>query len=162
MRQTYFTIQPLGSSDFVCPFDSARHTISNAIRAKHPDARVASGAPPRPLPKLGLSRAGRTFLLRLRVGCAKTAQRVAHLSGTGSPVCLSCNDDTDETLSHIVLECAGYIHARDALTAAYRRLGLPSDNADVLLFPRGHPSIIKRAFTALLDFFETTTLYTRL
>ncbi|KAH7960591.1 hypothetical protein HPB49_021461 [Dermacentor silvarum] len=72
------------------------------------------------------------------------------------------NDGSDETLSHILLECAGYTHARDSLTAAYRRLGLPSDNADVFLFPRGHPSIIKRAFTALLDFFESTTLYTRL
>ncbi|KAH7985635.1 hypothetical protein HPB49_026336 [Dermacentor silvarum] len=82
------------------------------------------------LPKLGLSRADRAFLLRLRVGCAKTVQRVAQLSGTGSSVCLSCNDGSDETLSHILLECAGYIHARDSLTAAYRRLGLPSDNAD--------------------------------
>ncbi|KAH7980676.1 hypothetical protein HPB49_018188 [Dermacentor silvarum] len=155
-RHTHLTCPALISSVFLTLI------ISGAIRAKHPDARVTSGVPPRPLPKLGLPRADRAFLLRLLIRCAKTAQGVTRLPGTGISVCQNCTKGSEEALTRILLECAGYIPARDSLIAAYRRLGVSTDSLAAFLFPRGYSSVLKRAFTALLEFFECTNLYTRL
>ncbi|KAL1472991.1 hypothetical protein MTO96_039013 [Rhipicephalus appendiculatus] len=81
------------------------------------------GIPPRPLPKAGLSRRARAFLLRLRTDCCRTAERLFSLSGKGSPSCAQC--PAEETLEHILLQCPGYNDQRRQLFGVYGRLGLP-------------------------------------
>ncbi|XP_075534470.1 uncharacterized protein LOC142568352 [Dermacentor variabilis] len=144
----------------VTPFDVARHTVAGMLRARHPDARVASGKPPKLLPRTGLHRRDRALLLRLRIGCYRTAARTHRLQGTGSPFCLKCADV--EYLEHVLLRCPEYSVQRDTLTSAYRRLGLPCDSTDALLFPAAHSSVTGRAFAALLDFLDGAELYERL
>ncbi|XP_072143100.1 uncharacterized protein [Dermacentor andersoni] len=56
-------------------FDAAKTAVLRSLIAQHPDQRVAAGTPPRLLPRVGLSRADCAFLLRLRIGCYKTAAR---------------------------------------------------------------------------------------
>ncbi|XP_075556524.1 uncharacterized protein LOC142588571 [Dermacentor variabilis] len=144
----------------VTPFDVARHTVAGMLRARHPDARVASGNPPKLLPRTGLHRRDRALLLRLRIGCYRTAARTHRLQGTGSPFCLKCADVED--LEHVLLRCPEYLVQRDTLTSAYRRLGLPCDSTDALLFPAAHSSVTGRAFAALLDLLDGAELYERL
>ncbi|KAL1475406.1 hypothetical protein MTO96_037313 [Rhipicephalus appendiculatus] len=81
------------------------------------------GIPPRPLPRTGLSRHARAFLLRLRTDCSRTAERLFRLSGNGSPSCAQC--PAEETLEHILLQCPGYDDQRHQLLGVYGRLGLP-------------------------------------
>ncbi|XP_075556532.1 uncharacterized protein LOC142588579 [Dermacentor variabilis] len=149
---------PLATS--VSRFDVARTTITRTLLAHHPDARVAAGTPPRLLPRAGLSRWDRAFLLRLRVGCYNTAARSHRLRGTGSPACAECGEE--ETLAHLLLRCPSYDVERTALCASYRRVGLPCNTETEVLFPAAHASIAKRAFAALLDFFVETQLRARL
>ncbi|XP_072145534.1 uncharacterized protein [Dermacentor andersoni] len=144
----------------VTPFDVARHTVAGMLRARHPDARVASGNPPRLLPRKGLHRRDRALLLRLRVGCYRTAARTHRLQGTGSPFCEKCADVED--LDHVLLRCREYTAQRDTLTSVYRRLGLPCDSTEALLFPAAHSSVTARAFAALLEFLDGAELYERL
>ncbi|KAL1468743.1 hypothetical protein MTO96_041279, partial [Rhipicephalus appendiculatus] len=82
------------------------------------------GIPPRPLPRTGLSRRARAFLLRLRTDSCRTAEgRLFRLSGEGSPSCAQC--PAEETLEHILLQCPGYDDQRRRLLGVYGRLGLP-------------------------------------
>ncbi|KAH7968858.1 hypothetical protein HPB52_011955 [Rhipicephalus sanguineus] len=97
--------------------DVARLIIARHVRSLHPDARVASGNPPRLLPRTGLNRRARAFLLRLRIGCSRTAERLFRLSGSGNPTCVQC--PADETIDHILLQCPGYDDHR-------RRLFVPT------------------------------------
>ncbi|XP_037577007.1 uncharacterized protein LOC119459265 [Dermacentor silvarum] len=151
---------PVPRSLLVTPFDVARHTVAGYLRSWHPDPRVAAGSPPKLLPRRGLGRRDRALLLRLRIGCCRTAERVHRLSGLGSPYCDSCSGV--ETLDHVLLQCPAYAAERGPLLAAYRRLGIPSDSARGLLFPATHPSIAKRAYAALLEYLEDTNLCQRL
>ncbi|KAL1478731.1 hypothetical protein MTO96_034879 [Rhipicephalus appendiculatus] len=89
------------------------------------------GIPPRPLPRAGLGRRARAFLLRLRTDCARTAERLFRLSGNGSPSCAQC--PAEETLEHILLQCPGYDDQRRQLFGVYGRLGLPHDNVDYVI-----------------------------
>ncbi|XP_049522641.1 uncharacterized protein LOC125945107 [Dermacentor silvarum] len=151
---------PVPRSLLVTPFDVARHTVAGYLRSHHPDPRVAAGSPPKLLPRRGLGRRDRALLLRLRIGCCRTAERVHRLSGLGSPYCDSCSGV--ESLDHVLLQCPAYAAERGPLLAAYRRLGIPSDSARGLLFPATHPSIARRAYAALLEYLEDTNLCQRL
>ncbi|XP_037576983.1 uncharacterized protein LOC119459237 [Dermacentor silvarum] len=151
---------PVPRSLLVTPFDVARHTVAGYLRSRHPDPRVAAGSPPKLLPRRGLCRRDRALLLRLRIGCCRTAERVHRLSGLGSPYCDSCSGV--ESLDHVLLQCPAYAAERGPLLAAYRRLGIPSDSARGLLFPATHPSIARRAYAALLEYLEDTNLCQRL
>ncbi|KAH7984109.1 hypothetical protein HPB52_017093 [Rhipicephalus sanguineus] len=122
--------------------------------------RVASGTPPRVLPRTGLNRRARAFLLRLRIGCSRTADRLFRLSGSGNPKCVQC--PADETIDHILLQCPGYDDHRRRLFEAFSRLGLPHLCLDELLFPSAQHSKVLQAFHALLDFFGDADLFTRL
>ncbi|KAH7947377.1 hypothetical protein HPB52_010999 [Rhipicephalus sanguineus] len=83
--------------------DVARLIIARHLRSLHPDARVASGNPPRLLPRAGLNRRARAFFLRLRIGCSRTAEHLFRLSGSGNPTCVQC--PADEIIDHILLQC---------------------------------------------------------
>ncbi|KAH7958526.1 hypothetical protein HPB49_002186 [Dermacentor silvarum] len=139
-------------SRFVTRFDIARHS--------HPDPRVAGGVPPKLLPRRGLSRRDRALILRLRIGCGRTAERLHWLSGEGSPSCDGCADI--ETVEHALLQCPARASERRALVTAYRRLGLPADTTQQLLFPATHLSIARHAFSALLVYLEDANLRARL
>ncbi|XP_037515372.1 uncharacterized protein LOC119391795 [Rhipicephalus sanguineus] len=145
---------------FVRVSDEARLIIARHVRSLHPDARVASGTPPRVLPRTGLNRRARAFLLRLRIGCSRTADRLFRLSGSGNPKCEQC--PADETIDHILLQCPGYDDHRRRLFGAFSRLGLPHLCLDELLFPSAQHSKVLQAFHALLDFFGDADLFTRL
>ncbi|KAH7976271.1 hypothetical protein HPB52_010440 [Rhipicephalus sanguineus] len=145
---------------FVRVSDEARLIIARHVRSLHPDARVASGTPPRVLPRTGLNRRARAFLLRLRIGCSRTADRLFRLSGSGNPKCVQC--PADETIDHILLQCPGYDDHRRRLFGAFSRLGLPHLCLDELLFPSAQHSKVLQAFYALLDFFGDADLFTRL
>ncbi|XP_070378191.1 uncharacterized protein [Dermacentor albipictus] len=75
---------PVPRSLVVTPFDVARHTVAGMLRARHPDARVASGKPPKLLPRSGLHRRDRALLLRLRIGCHRTAARTHRIQVGGT------------------------------------------------------------------------------
>ncbi|XP_037564908.1 uncharacterized protein LOC119444609 [Dermacentor silvarum] len=147
-------------SRFVTRFDVARHSVAGYVRTQHPDPRVAGGIPPRLLPRRGLSRRDRALILRLRIGCARTAERLHRLTGEGSPSCGECADV--ETVEHALLQCPARASERDALVAAYHRLGLPADTTRQLLFPATHPSIARHAFASLLVYLEDADLRSRL
>lgn len=149
---------PLATS--VSGFDVAKATILRTLRAQHPDQRVAAGASLRLLPRVGFSRADRSFLLRLRVGCYRTAARTHRLQGIGDPACSNCADT--ETLDHLLLRCPAFDVERTDLCTVYRRLGLTYDTATALLFPAAHSSIVKHALSALLDYCNATHLRARL
>lgn len=121
---------------------------------------MAAGKPPRPLPRTGLWRGERAFLLRLRIGTAITAERLHQLTGTGDPLCTHCA--TPETLDHILLQCAQYAVDRRVLVRAYRDHGLPATSADEFLFPRAHSTAVGRAMSALIVFFTSCALFERL
>ncbi|XP_050051976.1 uncharacterized protein [Dermacentor andersoni] len=144
----------------VTSFDAAKTAVLRSLTAKHPDRRVAAGTHPRLLPRAGLCRGDCAFLLRLRIGCYKTAARTHRLTGTGSPVCGSC--DGVETLEHLLRHCPAFGTEREALYASYHRCGLPSTTLQCLLFPNAHSSITERAFSALIEFREATHLRARL
>ncbi|XP_070389348.1 uncharacterized protein [Dermacentor albipictus] len=123
----------------VMSFDAAKTAVLCSLTAQHPDRRVTMGMPPRLLPRAGLSRADCAFLLRLRIGCYKTAAHTRRLTGTGSPVCGSC--DGMETLEHLLRHCPAFGTEREALYASYHRCGLPSTTLQCLLFPNAPSSI---------------------
>ncbi|XP_075534306.1 uncharacterized protein LOC142568117 [Dermacentor variabilis] len=70
---------PVPRSLVVTPFDVARHTVAGMLRARHPDPHVATGNPPKLLPRAGLHRRDRALLLRLRIGCYRIAARTYRL-----------------------------------------------------------------------------------
>ncbi|XP_037577084.1 uncharacterized protein LOC119459352 [Dermacentor silvarum] len=144
----------------VTAFDVAHHSVAGYLQTRHPDPRVAGGSPPKLLPRRGLSRHDRALLLRLRIGCCRTADRMNRLTGCGSRLCGGCADV--ETLDHVLLRCPAQAIERAVLVAAYRRLGLPCDTTQGLLFPAVSSSIARRAFSALLDFLEDINLCSRL
>ncbi|KAL3222021.1 hypothetical protein MRX96_029012 [Rhipicephalus microplus] len=132
--------------------------IARQVRALHPHSRVATGNPPRPLPKTGISRHARAFLLWLRTECFRTAERRFRFTNSGSPSCAKCL--AVETTEHILLECPGYIEQRQRLFDAYERLGLQYVSLDHLRFPQAHRSRLMRAFEAPLEFFGDADLIT--
>ncbi|KAL1478664.1 hypothetical protein MTO96_034922 [Rhipicephalus appendiculatus] len=146
--------------DFINPGDVDRLLIARYIRKRHPDARVAAGKCPRPLPLRGLPRADRALLLRLRIGCHHAAERMHRLTGRGSPFCADCGDT--ETLDHLLLHCSASSGARIKLLAAYAKHGLPRATAEHLLFPHCRQGDTKRVLSALLDFLEAAGLRHRL
>ncbi|XP_037276809.2 uncharacterized protein LOC119169911 [Rhipicephalus microplus] len=144
----------------VSTFDVARLPTRCSVTTRHPDPRVAAGQPPRPLPKTGFSREERALLLRLRIGCYRTAERVHRQSGHGDPNCRHCPQP--ETLHHIIFQCEEYSDARRSLFDAYSKLGLSTSTVDVILFPRAHACLVKRAQAALITFLRTSALFERL
>ncbi|XP_049522843.1 uncharacterized protein LOC125945228 [Dermacentor silvarum] len=151
---------PVSLSRFMTRFDVARHSVAGYLKTQHPDPRVAGGMPPKLLPRRGLSRRDCALILRLRIGCCWTAERLHWLSGDGLP---SCDRYADiETVEHALLQCPARASERGALVAAYRRLGLPADTTQQLLFPAAHPSIAKHVYSALLDYLEDANLRARL
>ncbi|KAL3250202.1 hypothetical protein MRX96_055592 [Rhipicephalus microplus] len=74
-----------------------------ARRALLPDSRVATGNPPQPLPRTGISRRARAFLLRLRTDCSRTAERQFRFTNSGSPSWAEC--PAVETTECILLQC---------------------------------------------------------
>ncbi|XP_050037951.1 uncharacterized protein [Dermacentor andersoni] len=105
-------------TQLVTSFDAANTAVLRSLTAQHPDRHVAGGTPPRLLPRVGLSRADCTFLVRLRIGCYKTAACTHRLTESGSPVCGSC--DGVETLEHVLRHCPAFGTEREALYASYR------------------------------------------
>ncbi|XP_037501554.2 uncharacterized protein LOC119375447 [Rhipicephalus sanguineus] len=77
---------------FVSSADVGRLLVARHVREQPPDARVASGNPPRRLPPKGLSRADLRLLLRLRIGYNRAAECLHRLSGRGSTYCSDCGD----------------------------------------------------------------------
>ncbi|KAH6924596.1 hypothetical protein HPB50_019813 [Hyalomma asiaticum] len=144
---------------FVTKTDVARIYISHSTRELHPDTCVAAGNGPRPLPDKGRARRDRSLLLRLRIGCYRTAERLHRLTGRGSPFCADCAGE--ETLEHL-LRCPNADAQRQVLLAAYRRLGLPRSSVEHLLFPACARSSAGRALTALLECIEAARLRGRL
>ncbi|KAH8009239.1 hypothetical protein HPB51_013428 [Rhipicephalus microplus] len=140
--------------------DVAHLRIARHACASHPDSRVATGNPPQPLPRTGISRRARAFLLRLRTGCSRTTTRRFHFTNSGSPSCAEC--PTEETTEHILLQCPGYTEQRWRLFDAYGRLGLPHVSLDHLRFPQAHRSRLMRAFEALLEIFGDAALLSSL
>ncbi|KAH8032852.1 hypothetical protein HPB51_003225 [Rhipicephalus microplus] len=108
---------------FVRAGDVAHFRIARHVHAFHPDSRVATGNPPRPLPRTGIGRRARAFLLRLRTDCSRTAELHFRRSNSGSPACSEC--PADETIEHVLLQCPGNADQRRRLFDAYGRLGLP-------------------------------------
>ncbi|KAL1466561.1 hypothetical protein MTO96_042647 [Rhipicephalus appendiculatus] len=119
--------------------------VSLGVRALHPDSRVATGNPPRPLPRAGLGRRARAFLLRPRTDCNRTAERLFRLTGNGSPSCAQC--PVEETLEHILLQCPGYDDQRRQLFGVYGRLGLPHVSLDDLRQTMAEEDIVITGFS---------------
>ncbi|KAH7947636.1 hypothetical protein HPB52_014846 [Rhipicephalus sanguineus] len=120
-------ISALCSEDFTlasCAPTTLREPVSHATFVRYTPTHVlAEGNTIHRLPSTGINRRARAFLLRLRTGCSRTAERLFRQSGNGNPSCPQCR--ADETIAHILLQCPGYADHRRQLFAAYGRLGLP-------------------------------------
>ncbi|XP_037512374.1 uncharacterized protein LOC119389243 [Rhipicephalus sanguineus] len=137
----------------VAPSDYSKPRLKQILAATHPDARVAASRPPKLLPEKGLSRRDRCTLLRLRTGSVWTAARLQAKGRISSPSCSRCGDI--ETLDHLLCSCPALAQERAAVTAAYRRYGLPSSTTNQLLHPvRPHVP----AFHTLLEFVKSNGL----
>ncbi|XP_077522992.1 uncharacterized protein LOC144133744 [Amblyomma americanum] len=132
----------------ISPLDVARHNIKARIIAQHPDARVAAGKAPKPISSRDLDLIARTTLLRMRIGCVWTAERMHRLRGAASPMCKDCGEV--ERLDHLLSKCPALNKHREVLEASYRLLALPCECAR-LLFPAGPREKARRAFRALLQ-----------
>ncbi|KAH8022176.1 hypothetical protein HPB51_022573 [Rhipicephalus microplus] len=143
-------------STFVRAGDVANFRIARHVRAFHPDSRVATENPPRPLPRTGIGRRARAFL-RLRTDCSRTAELHFRRTNSGSPACAECR--ADETIEHVLLQCRGYVDQRWQLFDAYGRLGLPYVSLNQLRFPRAH----RVTFSTMWTFSRASkeTRYTR-
>ncbi|KAH7957730.1 hypothetical protein HPB52_022527 [Rhipicephalus sanguineus] len=60
-----------------------------------------------------------------------------------------------------ILGCVHYSEDR-ALIRSYREQGLATNSVDEFLFPSVHVDTVKRAFSALLNFFQSSALFERL
>ncbi|XP_077512224.1 uncharacterized protein LOC144123228 [Amblyomma americanum] len=116
-------------------FDVARQNIRARIVAQHPDDRMAAGNAPRPIRSSDFEPIDRSILLKMRIGCVSTAERMHRLRGATSPLCKDCG--AIETLDHLLSKCPALLKHRNNLQACYRRLALPCDSAQQLLFPAG-------------------------
>ncbi|XP_077519933.1 uncharacterized protein LOC144129709 [Amblyomma americanum] len=149
---------PNGSSvsSKVTQLDFARPALRQAVRALHPDPRVASGVRFMRVPDC-LPRRERTLILRLRTGCSWTQARLHRHGRAPSPACSFCG--ADETLGHLLCACPNLEAARRDMTAGYCNLGLPSYSDQDLLHPKRSQT---EAFRLLLEFLQSTGLATRL
>ncbi|XP_037563117.1 uncharacterized protein LOC119443354 [Dermacentor silvarum] len=148
---------PVPVSTAVTAFDYTRRMLQQHLTARHPDQRVASGRPPRPLPDRGLTMQERSLLLRHRIGCSWTAFRKHSKGLAPSPAGSSCGEE--ETIDHLLCFCPAFSKETASLYTSFRRLGLPTDAESQLLFPgRPHGS----AFRHLLTFLEDTGLSCKL
>ncbi|XP_037555330.1 uncharacterized protein LOC119431965 [Dermacentor silvarum] len=102
-------------STTVTAFDYARHTLQWRIMELHPDRRVASGRPPRPLPDRSLTRQEWSLLLRLRIGCSWTASRKYSKGLAPSPACSARGEE--ETIDHLLCFCPAFSCERASLRA---------------------------------------------
>ncbi|XP_077516564.1 uncharacterized protein LOC144126433 [Amblyomma americanum] len=143
-------------SSKVTQLDFARPALRQAVRALHPDARVASGVRFMRVPDC-LPRRERTLILRLRTGCSWTQARLHRHGRAPSPACSFCG--ADETLGHLLCACPNLEAARRDMTAGYRNLRLPSYSDQDLLHPERSQT---EAFRLLLEFLQSTGLATRL
>uniref|UniRef100_A0A224ZAC4 Tick transposon n=1 Tax=Rhipicephalus zambeziensis TaxID=60191 RepID=A0A224ZAC4_9ACAR len=139
----------------VAASDFSRQRLRQLLTTLHPDARVANGKGPKPLPEVGLTKRERATLLRLRTGCVWTAARLFSKGRSRSPACERCGDP--ETLEHLLCGCPGLAQERSKLTTTYRQQGLPATTVDELLFP-SPPKL--RALQSLLEFVEATGITT--
>uniref|UniRef100_A0A131YJ45 Tick transposon n=1 Tax=Rhipicephalus appendiculatus TaxID=34631 RepID=A0A131YJ45_RHIAP len=80
--------------------DFSRQRLRQLLTTLHPDASVANGKGPKPLPGAGLTKRERATLLRLRTGCVWTAARLFSKGRSPSPACERCGDP--ETLEHLL------------------------------------------------------------
>ncbi|XP_077507406.1 uncharacterized protein LOC144118317 [Amblyomma americanum] len=143
-------------SSKVTQLDFARPALRQAVRALHPDPRVASGVRFMRVPDC-LPRRERTLILRLRTGCSWTQARLHRHGRAPSPACSFCG--ADETLGHLLCSCPNLEAARRDMTAGYRNLGLPSYSDQDLLHPERSQT---EAFRLLLEFLPSTGSATRL
>ncbi|KAK8781510.1 hypothetical protein V5799_017149 [Amblyomma americanum] len=143
-------------SSKVTQLDFARPALRQAVRALHPDPRVASGVRFMRVPDC-LPRRERALILRLRTGCSWTQARLHRHGRAPSPACSFCG--ADETLGHLLCACPNLEAARRDMTAGYRNLGLPSYSDQDLLHPKRSQT---DAFRLLLEFLQSTGLASRL
>ena len=50
-----------------------------------------------------------------------------------SPVCLKCNLNTEESVTHFIIQCPSLARQRDALFNSLRTAGIPRVTTDMLL-----------------------------
>ncbi|XP_037503717.1 uncharacterized protein LOC119378753 [Rhipicephalus sanguineus] len=135
----------------VAASDFSRQRLLHLLKAAHPDQRVASGHPPRPLQETRFQwrELRLLLLLRLRTGSAWPAARKYSKGRCSSPDCSRCG--SPETLEHILCFCPALDGPRDTMKRSYRMQGLPHSTVDDLLFPSGYQSTALRAFLKFED-----------
>ncbi|XP_054934114.1 uncharacterized protein [Dermacentor andersoni] len=147
---------PVAATTAVAASDYTRQRLLKLLTTAHLDARVASAKPPQTLPKKALTRREQVLLLRLRTGSVWPAARKFSIGGIASPACR--RSGSPETLEHILCHCQGLAYQRQETTAAYRRLGLPANTIENLLFPRLSPVAALQAFLEFAAAAGLTTL----
>lgn len=131
----------------------------NAWRA-HPDADVARGNAPPPVPWHHLDRAAASLLHRLRADCAFTNATLHLIGKLSSPYCVACGEIGD--LNHILWTCSEYSNERDILRRTIRSAGRPTASLRDILFPPGSPGLVRLVYRHLLVFLASTGLDLRL
>ncbi|KAH7986590.1 hypothetical protein HPB52_024851 [Rhipicephalus sanguineus] len=142
-----------------CAPTTLREPVSHATFVRlHPDSRVAEENTIHRLPSTGINRRARAFLLRLRTGCNRTAERLFRQSGNGNPSCPQCR--ADETIAHILLQCPGYADHRRQAVRGLRQARAPPRESGRSPVPLCHRTTLLQACYALLDFFGDADLFT--
>ncbi|XP_072143096.1 uncharacterized protein [Dermacentor andersoni] len=135
---------PVAVTTAVAASDYTRHRLLKLLTTAHPDARVASGEPPQPLPEKGFTRREEVLHLRLRTGSVWPATRKLSVGRNASPACRRCG--SPENLEDILCHCPGLASQRQETIAAYSRFGLPANAVEDLLFHRLSPVAALQAF----------------
>lgn len=157
-KRAHSSATPL--TDYATSFDSARINFRRELMREHPDARIAAGHAPPPLPATGFSRRDRALLLTLRTGSAWPAERKHRLRGAPAPNCVDCG--AVETVAHLLCECPALVDARKQLKTEYRRHGLPCVSLQDFLFPTGCEDHLRGALAALISFLQHANLIKQL
>ncbi|XP_037508695.1 uncharacterized protein LOC119385296 [Rhipicephalus sanguineus] len=157
-KRAHSSATPL--TDYATSFDSARINFRCELMREHPDARIAAGHAPPPLPATGISRRDRALLLTLRTGSAWPAERKHRLHGAAAPKCVDCG--AVETVADLLCECPALVDVRKQLKTEYHRHGLPCVTLQDFLFPTGYEDRRLGALVALISFLERANLIERL
>ena len=96
-------------------------------------------------------------ITRLRVGFCRLRASMHNMGLADSPICQNCRLNVEETVTHFLIECPGYINQRNELKRKLFTLGIVRITSDILLGASNEEDNIKGKITEELGKFLIKT-----
>ena len=96
-------------------------------------------------------------ITRLRVGFCRLRASMHNMGLADSPICQNCRLNVEETVTHFLIECPGYINQRNELKRKLFTLGIVRITSDILLGASNEEDNIKEKITEELGKFLIKT-----